>query len=353
MLTDRQLQILGLIIQRYAKEETPIGSKKLMQEGVKASSATIRNDMSSLEAMGLLQKNHISSGRIPSLLGYQYYVEYLLQTAQPDFGEIELIRSTLRADFATIAELLERTVGLLAELTNFTVFAIGVDGDNQRLTDFKIIQLNKRQTLVVMITDLGNFENKVVILPSSIASIDLDVLETMVKERLVGEQLSVIYSRLRTEFPIVLQRHFSNSYSVLNFLENIWQDVFADEMYMSGQLNLLNNGVIENGYDFQDLYAFFENQNNIINLIQQINDEQNENLGVHIGLGLENEIFSNLSMLTTSFDFGDKGSGTLAILGPINMAYSEILGLLDVFSDELTKYLTEYSRYLDSTNKRK
>lgn len=78
MLTQRQQTILHLIIQNYTDTGQPTGSKRLMEDGVEASSATIRNEMKALEEAGLLLKTHSSSGRVPSMAGYRYYVDLIL-----------------------------------------------------------------------------------------------------------------------------------------------------------------------------------------------------------------------------------------------------------------------------------
>ena len=96
MLTQRQKDILRLIIQNYTKNNQPVGSKKLMNDGIDASSATIRNEMKSLEEHGLLAKTHSSSGRIPSIAGYRYYVDYLLKPI--DFEELKEFVKKVRFD---------------------------------------------------------------------------------------------------------------------------------------------------------------------------------------------------------------------------------------------------------------
>ena len=77
-MDERQQRILKEIVENYIKSAKPIGSKSLCQK-FKCSSATIRNEMAILESLGYIEKNHISSGRIPSEQGYKYYVEYLMK----------------------------------------------------------------------------------------------------------------------------------------------------------------------------------------------------------------------------------------------------------------------------------
>lgn len=125
MLTKRQNDILRLIIQHYTSSGVPVGSKTLMSEGVKASSATIRNDMKALEDEGLLLKTHSSSGRIPSALGYRYYVDHLLKPARVAEDDLLLIRQSLGREFHEINEIIKQSAEILSELTSYTTFSLG------------------------------------------------------------------------------------------------------------------------------------------------------------------------------------------------------------------------------------
>ncbi len=122
MLTKRQNDILRLIIQHYTSSGVPVGSKTLMSEGVKASSATIRNDMKALEDEGLLLKTHSSSGRIPSALGYRYYVDHLLKPARVAEDDLLLIRQSLGREFHEINDIIKQSAEILSELTSYTTF---------------------------------------------------------------------------------------------------------------------------------------------------------------------------------------------------------------------------------------
>ena len=74
MVTERQNEILNLVVDIFTKTHEPVGSKTL-QDVIQSSSATIRNDMAALEKQGLLEKAHTSSGRMPSRAGFQYFVQ--------------------------------------------------------------------------------------------------------------------------------------------------------------------------------------------------------------------------------------------------------------------------------------
>lgn len=108
MITDRQKNILRLIIQEYTSTGMPVGSKKLMEEGIQSSSATIRNDMKALEELGLLAKTHSSSGRVPSMDGYRYYVDHLLRPTEIEHDELQTIRHSFGKEFHEINDIIEQ-----------------------------------------------------------------------------------------------------------------------------------------------------------------------------------------------------------------------------------------------------
>ena len=144
MLTERQKLILSLIIQNFTHTGQPVGSKSLMEEGVKASSATIRNDMKTLEELGLLEKTHSSSGRIPSALGYRYYVDHLLTPIKVSNQEADQIRSSLKKDIHEIDDIIQQSARILSQVTSYTAFSLGPEMKDRTLTGFRIV------------TELGN-----------------------------------------------------------------------------------------------------------------------------------------------------------------------------------------------------
>lgn len=123
MLTQRQQDILRLIVQNYTQTGHPVGSKKLMEEGIDASSATIRNEMKALEEYGFLQKTHSSSGRVPSMTGYRYYVDHLLRPDKVEKSEMQLIQQSFGREFHEINEIIQQSADILSSLTSYTALS--------------------------------------------------------------------------------------------------------------------------------------------------------------------------------------------------------------------------------------
>lgn len=348
MLTKRQSDVLRMIVQTYTSTGTPVGSNYLKDAGIKASSATIRNDMSALEEMGLLRKNHSSSGRIPSMLGYRYYVDHLLQPADVPLAEKNYISSTLDHDFHEINDIIENSAKILADLTKYTAFSLGPEMNNRRLTGFRIIALNDHQIIAVVVTDKGNVESRVYMIPEGVTSEDLKKMVQLINERLVGLDLLTVYHKLRTEIPLILNRYFQQPNGMAKLFDTFFGDVFDNRsIYVSGKVNLLDfhfNQIPQDLNQFHSVYSFMENPQALIDLFDD--SEGVPAVDIKIGSEIGNKLLQDMSMITAAYHIKGHGQGLIALLGPTNMPYSKIYGLLNVFREELGQKLSDYYQAL-------
>lgn len=346
MLTERQLDILRLIIQSYTTTGIPVGSKRLMEDGVKASSATIRNDMGVLEEQGLITKTHSSSGRVPSIEGYRYYVDHLLTPSKVESNDLLQIRQAFSKEFREINDIVEQSAEILSQLTSYTAFSLGPEMKERRLTGFRIVPLNDRQIVAIIVTDKGNVESQVFSIPQNVSSEDLEVMVRIINDKLIGQPLLTVYHRLRTEIPMILHKYFQTPGGMMQLFDAVLDTAFEDKIFVSGKMNLLDFSGIQNLSNFKSMYSFIGDDSELTQLISHSVPE-NE-IDVRIGNELGNELLDNMSMITATYQVMGHGKGTIALLGPTNMPYSRMLGLVDVFRRELSDRLDEYYRSLDN-----
>lgn len=345
MITERQQNILRLIIQEYTNTGTPVGSKKLMEEGIQSSSATIRNDMKALEEHGLLLKTHSSSGRIPSMEGYRYYVDYLLRPAEVEHDELETIRHSFGKEFHEINDIIKQSADILSDLTSYTAFSLGPEVKERKLTGFRIVPLNDRQIIAVIVTDKGNVENQVFAIPHSVTSQDLEKMTQIINDKLVGQPLLTVYHRLRTEIPMILHRYFQTPDGMMDLFEAMLGHAFEEKVFVSGRMNLLDFGVKQDIEQLKSVYSFMQNTDAITHLLSnEISDSQ---IAIRIGSEIGNTLLDDMSMITATYEVAGHGKGTIALLGPTSMPYSKMFGLVDVFRHELASKLGAYYRFLD------
>ncbi|MBO0480888.1 heat-inducible transcriptional repressor HrcA [Candidatus Enterococcus courvalinii] len=343
MLTQRQSDILRLIIQNYTSSGVPVGSKTLMAEGIEASSATIRNDMKTLEEDGLLLKTHSSSGRIPSAAGYRYYVDYLLKPTRVTNDDLQVIRQSLGQEFHEINEIIRQSAEILSELTSYTTFSLGPEVKDRRLTGFRIVPLNHRQIIAIVVTDKGNVESQVFTLPANLGSQDLEKMVRLVNDRLVGDPLMTVYQKLRTEIPMILHKYFQSTEGISYLFEAVLGQVFEDKIYVSGQMNLLDYEPHQDLNQFKSMFSLMRDSDELTQMIVPMDS----NIHIKIGSELGNDLLQNMSMIQASYEIDGHGRGTIALLGPTSMPYSRMFGLVDVYRKELANKLADYYRLLD------
>lgn len=344
MITERQLNILALIVQIYTATDTPVGSKTLMNEGIKASSATIRNDMIALEEQGLLEKTHSSSGRIPTMKGYRYYVDHLLEPVAIGQNDRIAIRRSFGKEFHAINEIIEQSAKILSQLTSYTAFSLGPEVKERRLTGFRVVPLNNRQIIGIIVTDKGNVESQVFSLPPDISSDDLEKMIKIINDRLVGEPLLTVYHKLRTEIPLLLNKYVQTPGGMMALFDTVFSQAFEERVYVGGQMNLLDYDILHDINQFKSLYSLLGNKEELTTLLVV----PNQDITIRIGNELGNKLLKEMSMITATYEVGEHGKGIVALLGPANMPYSHMFSLVDVFRRELADRLVSYYNSLDS-----
>ncbi|RCX15905.1 heat-inducible transcription repressor HrcA [Vagococcus fluvialis] len=345
ILSERQLKTLHLLVKIYTETGVPVGSKTLMNQGIKASSATIRNDLAKLEELELIQKTHSSSGRIPSIKGYRYYVDHLMQPAEISSNEIVHIRQLLNKRYHATNEIIEQSAKILSDLTSYTAFSLGPEVKERKLTGFRIVPLNRSQLIAIIVTDQGYVESQVFSIPESITSEDIEKMIRIINDRLVGENLLTVYHKLRTEIPLVLQKYFTNSANVLYLFEEVFNQAFDDQVYISGGMNLLNSENLTDIAEFKSIYSLISDSEQLTDLLLP------DKTGIEIKIGheIENDLLLNMSLITAGYEVPNHGKGVIALLGPTNMSYSKLHGLVKVMTTELSGHLDSYYRSLNDS----
>lgn len=349
MLTQRQALILKNIIRIYTQTEQPVGSKHLMNElPIKVSSATIRNDMAKLEEMGLLDKTHSSSGRVPSISGYRYYLDHLLEPSDVSNSDLAIIQRTFNQQYQMIDDIVEQSAKILSTLTSYTAITLGPDVQDIRLDGFRLVPLGNHQIMAILVTSIGTVQNRIFHIPATINGEDLERAVRIINDELVGQPLVQVAKRIHTDIPQMLMKYVSSPNGFLDIFGSILKQAASDHFYVGGRLNLLdfaNNDVSS----LKTLYSLFEKNDDLANLLRlpDVETDPNGKIIVRLGNELSPHTLHNYSLITATYDVADHGSGVIALLGPTSMPYSRIIGLLDLIREELARRITDYYSDMD------
>ncbi len=338
VLTERQLLILEAVIRNYTEAGQPIGSKTLQQQlPVHVSSATIRNEMAVLEQQGYIAKEHSSSGRIPSLKGYRYYVDNLMKPSKLDRNALYDIRNSFGNEFQKIDEILATSAKILSDLTSYTAISLKPEAKDLRLEGFRLVELGNQQVMVILVTSDGTVESQTFTMPSGISGSELEAVIRLINDKVVGLPLRQVIVRLNECLPL-LNRYLHQPAGFIDVFGNILSRVAKEQVYVGGKMNLLDFSKDASLEQIKSLYSLVDQTQGIGSLV----DSTKDGISIKLGDELPSILLQNYSLISATFDDGNHGQGTIAILGPTNMPYSKMIGLITVFRDELAKRINDY-----------
>ncbi|HEP1406570.1 TPA: heat-inducible transcriptional repressor HrcA [Streptococcus pyogenes] len=340
MITQRQNDILNLIVELFTQTHEPVGSKAL-QRTIDSSSATIRNDMAKLEKLGLLEKAHTSSGRMPSPAGFKYFVEHSLRLDSIDEQDIYHVIKTFDFEAFKLEDMLQKASHILAEMTGYTSVILDVEPARQRLTGFDVVQLSNHDALAVMTLDESKPVTVQFAIPRNFLTRDLIAFKAIVEERLLDSSVIDIHYKSRTEIPQIVQKYFVTTDNVLQLFDYVFSELFLETVFVAGKVNSLT-------YSDLSTYQFLDNEQQVaISLRQSL--KEGEMASVQVADSQEAAL-ADVSVLTHKFLIPYRGFGLLSLIGPIDMDYRRSVSLVNIIGKVLAAKLGDYYRYLNSNH---
>ncbi|WP_399533156.1 heat-inducible transcriptional repressor HrcA [uncultured Anaerococcus sp.] len=337
-MKDRRTQILFSIIDSYIFKGEPVGSKSLADDySFDVSPATIRNDMSSLEKKGLLKKAHTSSGRLPSDKGYRLFVDYILENGLIGASDIEKsdnIRRLLDKRYHNASDIIETATKTLAEMTNLTAVSVSFKKDVSKITNIELMKVTDKVLLLVAIFDNGLIYNDQVFLDYPIASVDLDVINQIMRKDLVGINVSDISSKLES-----LQGEIYSSYEKLidivgKRISNNAKDELDRDVKVEGIGNIFNFKEFDDMTKAKEFIKLFDSKDIIKDLWSTMDDEN-----LVITIGEENPIdqLKETTIITSYFNIDENTVGKIGIVGLTRINYKDVIASIKLISDLLNE----------------
>jgi heat-inducible transcriptional repressor len=328
----RQLEILKAIVDEYVASEEPVGSKTLSERsGLGVSPATIRNEMAVLEDAGLITQPHTSAGRIPTNKGYRVFVDQLAEIKPLSNAERKAIENFL--DGATdLDDVISRTVRLLAQVTKQVAVVQYPSLIKAKVRHIELVLLNTTRAMIVLITDAGRVEQRMVELPFEITEAALSALHKKVNLSIATQSLSSVASNLEG-----LSRNYrgndkSNVVVIITTLIEMAVEHPEEKVVLAGRSNLARSNQNLSG-SIHPILEALEEQVVLLRLLSgtdssvkvQIGDEQSE------------KSLRSTSLVTVGY----ANIGALGILGPTRMDYASSITAVNAVANYVGRFLTE------------
>ncbi len=326
MISDRQKKLLRLIIEDYIKTARPISSKSLC-EILDCSSATIRNEMSFLEDIGLLEKTHISSGRVPSEKGYRYYVDNIMRPKSIDDFDIRELETVFNSKSLVIADAISKSMEIISEMTNYTAIVLGSTSKENKVTKVEVVPIDSQNLVAIVITDKGHVEHKNVKLEEKVAVAEIKQTVNLINKLIVGVPISEVSSLLEYEIKPIIGQYVKQHEVLYNAFYNAFTDFSDNSFKMNGTRNILMQPEFNNTDKIRDIISKFEDKD----IIKNIKEEDN---GINIYIGSENEFDDDLTIIKTKYKVNGE-EGTLALIGPKRMEYDRAIALLNYIKQNI------------------
>lgn len=327
MISEREQKILKIIVEEYIKTASPVSSSRICKE-IKCSSATVRNEMVYLEELGLLEKNHFASGRIPSEQGYKYYVDYLMQPKNMTGEDMLKLQTIFKNQSLDLSDTIKKSIEIVSEITNYTSIVLGTSAKVNRLKQVQIVPLEENKILTIVITDKGVVEHKNLYLPNTISTPEVQKTVELINKLLVGTPINEVSEKLEYEIKPIIGKYVKQH----EILYNAFYDAFSEftnqtnsDVHFVGKNNFLKQPEFNNIDKVKEVLSKFEDVNSI---------KEEENNGINIYIGSESEISDEMSVVKTKYNFNGE-EGTIAIIGPKRMEYDKVVSLLDYIKENI------------------
>ena len=288
-MSDRKKKILQIVVDEYINTAVPVSSKSIAEKHLTdVSSATVRNELASLEELGYLTQFHTSGGRVPSPMAYRFYIEELMQKGDLTEKDLDYIEHAFEGKSNDVEHLIKNVAKVISDLTDYTSVGIGPAAEEERIRKMSLLPCGEGRALLVIVTGTRILRDSFIDIPEAMSDEDLDNAGRTIAKLFEGRALSEAKDG-------------------------------ADKIF--------------NHPEYEDI----ENVKNFLSVISSkdrlaeiISDEDDEiQINVKIGSGEDKDMPEKCSVVTATYSAGGKNLGTYGVIGPIRMDYPKVITVLE------------------------
>ena len=334
-MTERKQKILAAVVESYIRTGEPVGSKNLLAElDISVSSATIRNEMADLAEMGYLEQPHTSAGRVPTTLGYRYYIDKLMNRLEPTEADRKSIEKSVAAGRGDPEQLLEKAGEVIAKLTGCAAVSTMPTGEKATVRRAEIVPVGSRTAMIVLLTSAGTLKSKACRSDMPITPQTVERFYNVCSAQFIGKPLEEIGTVMLQTLVANLGEHALEMSPFFVTLADLANDALSSDVLLEGQSNLFNHR--ELGSNVIELMEFLRKGDPIAKLMAGVKD-------IDIKIGSENEYkqLSNSSVIISHYDVNGSRSGALGIIGPTRLNYAKLIPYMQFVSGLVGNMLSE------------
>jgi heat-inducible transcriptional repressor len=346
--------ILSAIINEHLVTGEPIGSKIIAEKFANTSglsSATIRNVMSELEDLGLVEQPHTSAGRIPTDKGYRFFVDNLIGVLTISNNDLGLINKALGLNeldgSETPDKIMEKTSRLLSALSQNVGIVISPNFAKDRLQHIEFVNLSENRILVILVSAPNIVHNKIIRLKETFTSDELDRTARYLNAEFSGKNLAEIRTeilRLMHEETMLFDKFLQTAIILCSQSIEDEEDKFG-EIYVDGTSNILSKRDFADFERLRELLRTIDEKSRLVQILTEClihNSSLKGNVQVVIGSENVNSSLQNCTLITAPYRVGNGETiGTLSVLGPTRIEYARMISIVSYVAKVLEKMISK------------
>ena len=331
-LDDRKAKILRAVVEEYIDTAQPVGSGRVASaSGVNVSSATVRNDMATLEQEGYLRQPHTSAGRVPTEKGYRFFVDGLGDPSPLASRDAQQVRSFFAKAHGELEQMLQDTSRLLAGLTDYAAVVVGPPHEAATIRSVQLVGLTPRVALLVLVLSNGVIDKHTIELAADTDAAVIDAAGAVLAQHLVGETMLSVSS-------VEILGPAGDDEIVRSALVALAPDDQQDHerVFIGGASRMASSFDAVN--QVSEILQILEQQYVVVSLLRDVLDR-----GLHVAIGTETGMvpLADCSVIVAPYTVDGEAAGTIGVLGPTRMNYPQALAAVAVVSQRLGNRLSE------------
>ena len=334
-LTERKKKVLRSVVDLYIRTAEPVGSKAITAlPDMKYSSATIRNEMAELTAMGYLEQPHTSAGRIPSAAGYRLYVDELMADYRLSIDETKSINTAIEEKMQRVDKMMEKVARMVSQATDLPAISVASRSRGATVKRFDLILAGQGSFILVVMLSTDEVVNKLIKLPLNVSEMDLKLLGAVCNAAMTGLTAEEFTAEVMEKVMSSAGAGATLVPVIVDFVTDTLRHQGGEHMAVVGQSRLLGLPEYRDVDKAQKVMTSLDSEA-LSNLPAVM---MNEN-GTKVLVGPEHVAseLKDTSVVMTKFDIGDGLQGMIGVVGPTRMDYAKVTARLSYFAESLSK----------------
>ena len=332
-ISNRKQLILTKIVALHTDSGDPVGSHLLQEylDTLSVSTATLRNEMAQLTAMGLLQQPHTSAGRIPTEMGYRYFLNNLIRTIAPTSREKRSINDEIEQMDSDPDKAAEMAAVSLAKLSGLGAVTTTPVGTEMQMSYYELIKIGRYDTAVMGVTNLGAIKSRVCRTSDELSVQELQKIQNALNGSLRFVSAEDVTDDLLAKVLSDTEEGNRSVKTVINAAAQLLNSLGEVRVSRAGQRNLLRFWELSD--KVEQVVRLFEEKDRLARLLSKDGD-----IDCYVGSEI-GDSYSALSMVVGRYRVAGGGHGGVAVIGPVRMDYTRIIPELKTFCERMSEKL--------------